>query len=460
MNTIKSTLKKGMGNLCALVFNLLLCAAIRSSAQEVPAKISPELFRQDFRVFRDSLESLHAGLYRYKSKKQIDKLFEQCSARLDTPMTLLSFYALTRYVISNIEDEHTSAFLPPDINRNLIARAKLFPLMLRFIGHQAFITCDTKGLVGGTEITTIDQEPADRLRKELFNFISSDGSTESGKYAEMNEGDSPFLYLYYLVHGEKPFFNIGFTGPEGKKGHIQLPAEVFQNVGCHVVPVKITQYLSLTFQSGGLATMTIKSFLNEKLQQTGENLADFLQRAFAELAKKQVRKLIIDVRDNGGGQDDNGALLISYLTDKAFSYYASIQTTRKKFGEKDHDQLAMQQPHENNFKGRVYVLMNGKCVSGASDFCGIAAKLPHIKLIGEETGGGYYGNTSGARKTLILPHTGIKVNIPLWEYFNAVKPSKYKDRGVIPDYPVVPTIKDIINHKDVQMDFALQLASR
>lgn len=473
MKTTKSTLEKGMGSLCAdffghvkgivagtLIIIFLLCSVTPSSAQEIPGKISPDLLKRDFSIFRDSLEKLHGGLYRYKDKKQIDRLFERCGARLDTPMTLLSFYALTRLVISGIEDEHTSSFLPPEVNRALIARAKLFPLMLRFIGHKAFITCDTKGLAAGTAVTTIDHEPVDRLRKELFNYISSDGSTESGKYAEMNEGDSPFLYLYYLVHGEKSAFTIGFTGPDGKKGNIQLPAEVFQNVGCHVVPVKVTQYLNLTFQPGGPATLTIKSFLNEKLQQTGENLADFLRKAFAELAKKQTRKLIIDVRDNGGGQDENGALLISYLTNQPFTYYASIQTTTKKFEVKDHDQLAVQQPHENNFKGPVYVLMNGKCVSGTSDFCGIAAKLPHIKFIGEETGGGYYGNTSGARKTLILPHTGIKVNIPLWEYFNAVRPAKYKDRGVIPDYLLSPTINDIIQHQDVQMDLALHLANK
>jgi len=152
--------------------------------------------------------------------------------------------------------------------------------------------------------------------------------------------------------------------------------------------------------------------------------------------------------------------LISYLTNQPFAYYVSIQTTTQKFAVKDHAQLAIQQRHENNFKGPVYVLMNGKCVSGTSDFCGIAAKLPHIKFIGEETGGGYYGNTSGARKTLVFPHSGIKVNIPKWEYLNAVKPSKYKDRGVIPDYPVIPTINDIIQQRDVQMDFALQLAKK
>jgi hypothetical protein len=42
----------------------------------------------------------------------------------------------------------------------------------------------------------------------------------------------------------------------------------------------------------------------------------------------------------------------------------------------------------------------------------------------------------------------------------AVKKAKYKDRGTIPDYLIVPSINDIIQHQDVQMDFALKLAAK
>ena len=42
----------------------------------------------------------------------------------------------------------------------------------------------------------------------------------------------------------------------------------------------------------------------------------------------------------------------------------------------------------------------------------------------------------------------------------AVKKSKYKDRGIIPDYIIVPTMFDFLQHKDIQMEFALKLAGR
>lgn len=419
--------------------------------------IAPGLLRQDFKILKDSLQKLHAGLNTYKTKEQMAELFNNCEAKLNAPMTLTKFYSLVRYLVSGIEDGHTSAFLPPDFNRNLINNVKLFPLIVRFIGSKAYTTCDSEGLAAGTEITAIDAHPINQLRKELFTYIQSDGQSQGGKYAELNNGDSPLLYLYYLVYGEKSAFDIWFKAADGKIENTHIDAKQFKDIACHPTPVPVTQYLKLAYQPGDVAIMTIKSFFNEKLDITRENLTDFLQKSFKELDEKHIKKLIIDLRDNTGGNDGNGALLISYLTAKPFRYYSSIETTTRKFETKDHDQLAIQQPHEDNFKGPVFLLINGKSFSATTDVCGIARQFANVKFIGEETGGGYYGNTSGARTTLYLPNTQIKVNIPLWKYNTAVKPLKYRDRGIIPDYPVTPTITDYIEHKDVQMDYALKL---
>jgi len=421
--------------------------------------IAPELLKTDFSVFRDSLEKLHAGLYTYKSKSQMDQLFNSCSAKLDKPMSLTAFYGVIRYAVSGIEDGHTSAFLPPENNQAIIHRSKFFPLLLYFIGTRAYTTCAAEGLPAGTEITTIEQRPVNALRKELFTYIPSDGSTQTGKYADMNDGDSPFFYLYRLIYGACETFEVGYLDSAGKERTTQLKAKMFQDFTCRPVPVTFKQYLSLTYQPGGIAVMTIKSFFNHKLEVTHEDFARFLQESFTALSDKKIQKLIIDVRDNAGGNDENGARLMGYLTRRPFPYYVSIETTSRKFEVKDHDQLAIQQPREPHFTGPVFVLINGKCFSGTTDFAGIARNLPHVKFIGEETGGGYYGNTSGARTALILPNTKIKVNIPLWKYKAAVKPMKYKDRGIIPDYPLVPTIQDVLQQRDVQMELALKLAT-
>jgi hypothetical protein len=40
----------------------------------------------------------------------------------------------------------------------------------------------------------------------------------------------------------------------------------------------------------------------------------------------------------------------------------------------------------------------------------------------------------------------------------AVRETEYPDRGIIPEYPVIPSLADFIAHKDVQLQYALQLA--
>jgi hypothetical protein len=55
-------------------------------------------------------------------------------------------------------------------------------------------------------------------------------------------------------------------------------------------------------------------------------------------------------------------------------------------------------------------------------------------FVGEETGGGYEGNASGTFAILTLPHTGIRVVIPLVRSELAVVPPKERGRGILPDY--------------------------
>lgn len=50
-----------------------------------------------------------------------------------------------------------------------------------------------------------------------------------------------------------------------------------------------------------------------------------------------------------------------------------------------------------------------------AEFYSVAHYHRHCSFIGEEVGDGYYGSTSGYDLRLTLPHTKIRVTIPLWE---------------------------------------------
>ena len=119
--------------------------------------------------------------------------------------------------------------------------------------------------------------------------------------------------------------------------------------------------------------------------------------------------------------------------------------------------MGLQQPKENSFRGKVYFLIDGRSFSGAAEFAAIAKSEHRGIFIGEETGGGYYGNTSGSEVFVNLPATQISCRIPVINYMLAVKKARFSDRGVLPDYPVYPTIFDLLEKTDRQLDFAIKV---
>lgn len=63
-------------------------------------------------------------------------------------------------------------------------------------------------------------------------------------------------------------------------------------------------------------------------------------------------------------------------------------------------------------------------------------------IVGEETGGGSYGNNAWMIPDVVLPNTGVRFRLPLFRLVmdkNAVA----EGRGIIPDIEVAPTAETI-----------------
>jgi hypothetical protein len=61
---------------------------------------------------------------------------------------------------------------------------------------------------------------------------------------------------------------------------------------------------------------------------------------------------------------------------------------------------------------------------------------------------------------VVLPNSGITFRIPLVKYTMAVKPLTPGDHGVIPEYIFYPTIHDLAEHTDAQLNYALSVAEK
>ena len=68
--------------------------------------------------------------------------------------------------------------------------------------------------------------------------------------------------------------------------------------------------------------------------------------------------------------------------------------------------------------------------------------LKRATFVGEESGGGYCGNTSGLSASIVLPNSKLRLTIPMWGYWNAVAETADKHRGTLPDHPVETEVVD------------------
>ena len=144
----------------------------------------------------------------------------------------------------------------------------------------------------------------------------------------------------------------------------------------------------------------------------------WLKSKFQILKEQQIKHLILDIQDNGGGTEGHENLLMSYLSRKPFQKYAYVSTypafMEKHIGKKviAFDQWKMEKgsafrgdfslqsdyfsdrgfakPETDLiYEGNVYALIGGVTFSGGAEFASMLKMTNRAIFVGEETGGVY-----------------------------------------------------------------------
>jgi C-terminal processing protease CtpA/Prc len=100
-----------------------------------------------------------------------------------------------------------------------------------------------------------------------------------------------------------------------------------------------------------------------------------------------------------------------------------------------------------HFDGHVYILTGGNSFSATCLFAGALKGQSNVTLVGEETGGAYYGNTAWMIPDVTLPNTRVRFRLPRFRL--VVDRQREKDgRGILPDVPALPTVEAIGKGQD------------
>lgn len=437
----------------------------------------------DLLTLKDSLTASYPSLYLHNSPAKIDLMFSDAAGRIDNHTTDIRFFNHVKSILSGLKDGHLYAKPSASISKQLETDRVFIPLRLHFDGKSALLVHSlSKECPVGTELLRINGQTISAIRTELFKYIVGDGDVISKKTIILN---NVFHFYYLLAYGKQTQFKILLRTPDGT-----VTEKIVQAVSEADIPASISsgskeKLLTFEITKDKIAIMCIRSFDQSALSEEGLDFPRFLESAFGQLHQRKINKLIIDLRDNGGGRDLYGALLYRYLASGPFRYYRQLSAVTDKlpyqefsknvssFNDlspallnktangfilkpKAHSNLALQRPFAHPYARKLLFMINGLTFSTAAEFCAIAKSNSRGLFVGQETGGAIEGNTSGVQAKLILPNTKITVSFGLIRYQMAIN-RKHMGRGIMPDYLIIPTLYDIIAHKDAELDFALNL---
>jgi C-terminal processing protease CtpA/Prc len=218
-------------------------------------------------------------------------------------------------------------------------------------------------------------------------------------------------------------------------------------------------------------------------------LKQFFRRSFKTIKKQGISNVVFDLRENGGGNIMNSTRLSQYLVQKPFRLADTVAAISRKFSYGEHirpslaykismfftsnrkradgryhfayfENHTFKPKNRFHFDGDIYLIQGGYSFSATTLFINSLKGQSNVMVVGEETGGGSYGNSAVHLPQIILPNTKMRVILPIYRLvMDASKPKT--GRGIIPDIEIKPssvaikegidlkiaTVKEIIRKK-------------
>lgn len=421
----------------------------------------------DLVFLKQKLEKNHPNLYLYTSKQTLDVAFDSLSNSLKEPMTELEFYKHMSIISSIIKDGH-SIILPSNSTTSYHnANSKFLPYKLKIINQSLFVEMvltNNNAITEGAEILGINGVDSKTILHQLIERQVRDGYNETYPTWII---DNYFREYYSYIFGHPTQFIIDY-----KVNNILQTATILAVSKDTINYLKQTKYpnkISLKKANDGIvyvensdanvATLTIKDFHKAVLRK--EYQQDFkleVQSAFERLSNSKISNLVLDLRNNQGGDIEYGVYLLSYLlkdTFKVVDQYYKVTSTTYQLSKCSGEALGKHLPSNNTFKGKLYVLINGGSFSNSGIVASALKFYNRAIFIGSETG----GNSkvlAGYIDEYTLPNTKIHIEIPTKQFMLKEK-LPLTGRGTMPDYVVNETIDDVLSNTDVQKEFVIKL---
>lgn len=482
-----------------LSFSILLfitSCTVSKSSYDPNKKIPAQQLQEDYRVFRNILEESHPSLYWYSSKDSIDHYFEIGKTKLNDSLPEYKFRYVLSYVMAQIHCGHTTVRPSKAANRYLErTRGLVLPLNIKAWGDTVVVTSNLNrkdsNVVRGVLLQSIDGRPVSMIVDSLFRHLSSDGYNLTHKYQSLSNS-GVFRSMYGSVYGLRLRTPVEFIDTSGKlrKAEISLGSTTDTARSTQLQPAlpapsrkERKKAVLNSMRSMRIDTSLKTAFLEVNTFAQKNKLRGFFKRSFKQIEKEDVQNVVVDMRGNGGGSVVLSNLLTKYIADQPFKIADSLYAVKNKSRYKKYmdnyflnrlffiffvrkkvdgqyhfshfEGRYFKPKRKNNFNGTTYILTGGNTFSAATLFTKALIDQQNVIVVGEETGGGAYGNSAWLIPEVTLPNTKVRFRLPLFRL--VVDKNAEKGRGILPEVEALPTVNAIRKNQDFKMGKVLQM---
>lgn len=465
-----------------------------------PLTLSAAQAQADIALMRRGLETIHPGLYRYRSEAEADASFERLQNSVTGPISDLALWRALALTLAEIHCDHTKPEGSDAIARYRRAQASHLPLRFRIIeGRMVVVSNDGQpgAPPSGSEITAINGKPVPRILATLGQAVAYDGATEqaiAAKLASDGDLDGDNLNEYWpAFYGFPEAWTLDWKqAGDARLSHATLAPINFKRwteLPWPGSPYRAEFYKAVSWKlSGQTAYLRLDTLVNYR---NPVDAMGYLGAYFKALKTAGSKHLILDLRENGGGSEDVSIALGRYLLPQRFTWSKPVLLKAIRYGDlpqyieswgnrdalfnppearfshtadgwwlrlprpgnEDDSSVLPQDPADDGYHGRLTVLSSPMNASGATRIIAQLKEKAGARIVGEDTSGSAEGPTAGTVFLMTLPNSGLKVRIPLaWNRTNI--DSFEPGRGVAASLQVLPTWADALAGRDAALEVA------
>ncbi len=424
-------------------------AALSLIAPAMAQTFTAQQAQEDLSALYEGLSQAHFDLFATTPKTLFDTRYAELMERLDREMTaeelhfeFQRFAALARHGHVRVEGFN------PGFVTHVEAGGPVFPLDFRIRDGAVIIVGAPpgSGVEIGDEIRAINGEPNALWLAKVSRNISAE--TPDLAYSIL-ERTSP--YAMWLAYGNTAQYTLSVGGPGGQRDVL-------------IDALDYATYADQPVSSGGpdltgrearmitdeIAYLRPGGFYNLDATTPEEyfdvaatrRYVEFIDLAFEDFITSGAQALIVDLRDNAGGDNSYSDPVLAWFSDEPFRFYSefrmrvSPQTTASNaarlqgrepseygisgvyaelFAEASDGEIVLfeldyVEPHERRFKGKVYALINRASYSNAVSVGTIIQDYGMGLVVGEATTD--MATMYGSMEHFYLPHSRLQIGYP------------------------------------------------